>query len=183
MNDSEPFHLCFIDVYQGVNDADFYVLVRSGGELPKHHLEDQGIQVQSLKLLRTRQSLTRAAYRWGRPGVHVHRDIQTEGACVVSLQALQAGRRAFIIRRSASAAIGSLLSFGLAWWLRGPDAATGIHSELTTLLLASSALIGAFMGWEGAAAFEEETPEHLHIDYRAKFFSNNRSEGPPGSGA
>ena len=76
--------------------------------------------------------------------------------------------------------MGSLLSFGLAWYLTGLG--SGTDKELTTLLLASSVLIGAFMGWEGAAAFEEETPEHLHLDYRSKNFPNDRAQGPPGSG-
>jgi hypothetical protein len=179
MTDLEPFHLCFIDVYRDVSDHAPYILVRSGGDVPRH-LEDQGVRVDALELKHTRQPLTRSAYRWGQPGVRVHRLIQEEGACIVTPQALREGKRLFIIRHGLSAAVGGLLSFGLAWYLTGLGSSTG--KELTTLLLASSLLIGAFMGWEGAAAFEEETPEHLHMDYGSKIFPNDRSQGPPGSG-
>ena len=181
MNDAEPFHLCFIDVYQSIGDAHFYVLLCSGEGLPRHHLESQGIQVESLTLQCTRQSLNRGAYRWGRSGVQVYRELQENGVCVIRPQALRAGRRAFVLRRGASAMVGGFLSLGLAWWLRGAGAATGSNTELTTLLLAGSALIGALMGWEGAAAFEDETPEHLHMDYRSKLLSNKSAEPPPGS--
>jgi hypothetical protein len=165
MNDLEKFHLCFIDIYKASGDRSDYILVPAGGELPRQ-FQEQAFQTEGLELLKSRKSLSRSAFSWGRPGEDVHRELETSGLCVISVESVRRGRLAFIRVHCAGALVAGLVTLAIAWYLTGDR--SDITGGIRALLLIGSALVGGFMGWEGVGAIDEATPEHLKIDYRAK---------------
>ena len=95
MNDLEKFHLCFIDVYKASGDRGYYVLVPAGSELPSQ-LHEQGVPMQGLELFKSRKSLSRSAFSWGRRGEQVFKELEASGFCMFSVESVRQGRLAFI---------------------------------------------------------------------------------------
>lgn len=165
MNDLEKFHLCFIDIYTASGDRGHYLLVPAGSE-PPPQIQDQGVQVADLDLFKAHKSLSRSAFTWGRPGEQVQRELEASGFCLLSVDSVRQGRWACIRVHCAGALMAGLVMLAIAWYLTGGRSDT--TGEIRTLLLIGSALLGGFMGWEGAGALGEETPEHLKLDGRTK---------------